>query len=116
MQQTAVVIANGASLSGAVDLQGYILTGIVMPAAWTAASLTFAGAPSNEQSGEAGTFVPIYDDAGTEYTVSADTSRVLQIDPVKLAGVRWLKVRSGTSGTPVNQDAARTLYLILRND
>jgi hypothetical protein len=115
MQQANVVIANGASLSGEIDLQHFLPCGIIMPSAWTAASLTFAGAPENGAGG-AGTFVPITNDAGTEYTVTVAASKAVMIDPVKLAGVRYLKIRSGTSSAAVTQGADRTLNVILRNE
>jgi hypothetical protein len=114
MDQTAVVIAVDESLSTVADLQHYLVCGVVMPDTWTAANLTFEGAGTDADGGP-GAFYPIFDDAGVEYEVVADAATVIQIDPVKLAGVRWLKVRSGTSGTPVDQLLAdRTVQLVLR--
>lgn len=106
-----VTIANGASLSGEVDLEGFALVGIIMPAAWTAAVLTFAAA-----SGSGGTFNPVYDDAGVEVSAQAAAARSIGVDSaaVALASFRFLKVRSGTSGAAVNQDADRTITLVLK--
>ena len=101
------VIANGASLSGAVTMTGGRLARITMPAAWTAASLTF------QASSDGATYGDLYDKDGVEYTVSAAASREIIIPLVDFLGVAYLKVRSGTSGTPVNQGAARTLKLVL---
>jgi hypothetical protein len=103
----AATIANGASLSGAISLRGGRLSAIQMPAAWTAANLTF------QTSFDGATFADAYDDVGNELTVSATISRVLQLDPSKWVGVQYIKVRSGTSASPVAQGAARTLQLIL---
>ena len=103
-----VVIASGASLSGVLSLVGKTLTDIIMPSAWTAANLTFQYSDS-----ENGTFVDMYDDAGTEYLVVAGASRGISLDPRAFVGKNFLKIRSGTSGTPVNQGAARTLTCIL---
>lgn len=36
-----VTIANGGTQSGAIDMRGHVITGIAMPAAWTAADLRF---------------------------------------------------------------------------
>lgn len=106
-----VTIANGASLSSEVDLGGYALTAIQMPTAWTAASLTFQAATAS-----GGTFQDVYDDLGNEITVQAAASRCIGIDAVAgaLAPLRFIKIRSGTSATPVNQGADRTLILILK--
>ena len=103
---TSVVIANGASLSGVADLTGFMLAGIQMPSAWTAASLTF------QVSLDGTTFQDMYATDGTEVTVTgAAASRFLAFVPSDFAGARYLKVRSGTSGSAVTQGAARTLVL-----
>jgi hypothetical protein len=107
-----VTIANGAALSGAVDTRGATIEAIEMPAAWTAADLTFQAADS-----ETGTFSDVYDALGGEITVVVAASRTVTIqDPFdyNMRGLRYVKVRSGTSGTPVNQAGARTLYLICK--
>ncbi len=106
-----VTIANGESLSGEVDLAGFKLAIIQMPAAWTAANLTFQVATAT-----GGTFQNLYDDGGTEVSVTAAVSRAISLDNnvVNLAAARFIKIRSGTSGTPVAQGAARTITLILK--
>jgi len=100
-------IANGASLSGAVDLTAYRLFAIVMPASWTAASLTFQVSPDGTN------YADLYDDTGSEVTFTAAASRVIQnTNPGRWLGFRYIKVRSGTSGSAVNQAAARTLTIV----
>ena len=117
----SVTIANGASLSPSVvlragtDDKGYDLPtgcrlfGIVMPAAWTAANLTFQVSHDGVT-----TWNNLYDANGNEVTITASTSRYIALDPVVFAGVQFLKVRSGTSGTAVNQGQEVILQLILR--
>lgn len=111
-----VVIANGASLSSAADLTPYIAIGsptpiaIIMPAAWTAASITMQFSTDG-----CTTFNNAYIQAGTEYTVtSPNASEYIILTPSDLVGVNCLKVRSGTSGSPVNQGAARTLNILIK--
>lgn len=108
LEELTVTIANGASLSGAVSLAGLLLVGIVMPASWTAADLTF------QASRDGSTYNNVYDEGGLEVTVDAAVSRHIVIDPARFAGCEYLKVRSGTSGVAVNQAAARSLVLIVR--
>lgn len=106
-------IANGASQSSVVDLHAVDLLAIQMPAAWTAANLTFLGSADNV------TFDPVKDSGGTEITVTAAASTYIVLSDVlqpELKGVRYLKIRSGTAGAPVNQGAARTLVLITEAD
>ena len=107
-----VSIANAASLSGEIDVRQYALMGIIMPSAWTTATLTFQG---SDKSG--GTFVNLYDDVATEIEVQAAASRGVGVDSfaAALAAFPWIKIRSGTSGTPVNQAAARTLLLVVKS-
>ena len=113
-------IALGASLTAAIplaqvdsttniNLNGMRLFGIVMPAAWTAANLTF------QASADGTTYSNMYNSDGTELTVTASTSRYIYLDPAIFASVQFLKIRSGTAGTPVNQEAARTIGLVLRS-
>lgn len=105
---TDAVIAEGAALSGAINLGGASLAGFQMPADWTAANLTFQGSATGE------TFYNLYDKNGNEVTVIAADDRYIQVDVADFAGIKHLKVRSGTSGSAVNQVAARTIVLVLR--
>lgn len=102
-------IANAASLSGAIDLAGFSQVGLVMPAAWTAANLTFQGCDTL-----GGTYQDIYDSAGNELTVIAAASRCIADIP-ELAPFRFIKIRSGTSGTPVSQGASRDIIVVAKS-
>ncbi len=102
----SAAIANGESLSAAVDLGAYRLSSIIMPAAWTAAGLTFQGSIDGV------TFGNMKSEGGTELAWTVAASDFLYSTPLNFWGVRFIKVRSGTAGTPVNQGAARTLTLI----
>lgn len=104
---TATIALDG-NLSAEVDLGGYTLAAISMPAAWDAANLTFQAATAT-----GGTFQNVYDSAGNELTVTAAASYVITDIP-ELAPLRFIKIRSGTSSSPVTQTAARTITLILK--
>ena len=105
--ETPVTIANGTSLSASVDLGANRVFGVVMPAAWTAAGLTFQG------SSDGINFFDLFDDGGTEVSVTVAASKfVVLAAPVKMLSVRWIKVRSGTTGSPVNQGADRIVKLV----
>lgn len=107
---TATILIN-ASLSDVLDVGGHKLAAIIMPAAWTTAGLSVVGCDT-----ASGTFLPVYDDLGTEITITAAASRIISIDSVagSLAQLAFIKLRSGTSGSPVTQAAARTLKLLLK--
>jgi hypothetical protein len=89
-----VTIANGASLSGAAEIGQGTLVGIQLPTL-TNASLSFQGSHD-----------------GVTYVEVVDASAAAVAYGV--AGVPFLKVRSGTSGSPVAQGAARTISLIVK--
>jgi hypothetical protein len=102
----SATIANGASLSAAIDLgDSRALAAIVMPASWTTANPTFQASPDGTS------YFDVYD-GGAERSVTASTSRVISVAIVDWLGLLYLKIRSGTSGTPVTQGADRTLTLI----
>ena len=103
-------IANGQSLSGALNLGGLRLFGVVMPSGWTPANLTFQMSPDG-----GATWSNVFDSAGNEVIATAGSSRFVAIDPTNFAAIQWIQVRSGTSGTPVAQGADRALSLILRS-
>jgi len=108
VETRTVVIANGASLSGAVDLGGRKLAAIVMPDTWTAAALTFQASPDGV------TYYNVYDGATERsLTVAASYYSALNVSS-GWVGIRWLKIRSGTASVPVNQAAARTLTLVIQ--
>lgn len=96
-----VTILSGAAL-GASFIGDGRLVAIQMPAAWTAANLTFQG------SMDGATYCDMYDNSGTEVNIPAGASQYILIPDLKAA---WIKVRSGTTGTPVNQGADRVIQL-----
>lgn len=100
-----LTIANGTSLSPAIDLADDRLHTIMMPAAWTAANLTF------QVSADGVSFIDLFNAAG-EVVVTAAAARALALDQAMFPAFRHVKIRSGTAGVPVNQVAARDLTLL----
>lgn len=104
----AVIPLNG-SLSGAVDLSAGVLVGVYMPAAWTAADLSFLAC-----SIPGGPYLNVFDEFGVERKVAAAASRYIPLAASDWIGVENLQIRSGISGAAVAQAAARTLKLVLQ--
>lgn len=100
-------ITNGQSLSAAVEVQGK-LVGLIVPAAWTAAGLSFQGSIDGTN------FFDIYDDGVERQIASANVAinRLLSLDLNDWLPVQWIKVRSGTAAVPVAQGALRNIVLI----
>jgi hypothetical protein len=61
------------------------------------------------------TFNNVHDEAGAEISVTVAASRFIGLDAaaLELSGVEYLKVRSGTSGAPVNQGGERAILLAI---
>jgi hypothetical protein len=102
------VIASGGSLSAAVDLFGYSLVGLIMPAEWTTANITM------QNSLDGTTFNNVYDYLGAEYTANAAAARFIALQPGDVIGLQSIKLRSGTAAVAVNQVAARTIKIVVR--
>lgn len=105
-EREAVTILSGASLTSGLNLGGRIPTGIYMSAAWTAAALTF------QASLDGVTWYNVQTESA-ELSVTTTSAVYVAFDPTRFFGVKWLKVRSGTAGVPVNQAADRALVLML---
>jgi hypothetical protein len=100
-------IASGQSLSDALRIALEItLIGLIMPAAWDAADITF------QASWDGSTYRDLFTQDGTEVTVTAAAGQTYYINNTSIRAFPYLKLRSGTTALPVNQTAARTITLI----
>lgn len=103
------VIASGQSLSGAVQLGSMRMFAIVVPSGWTTANITF-------QSSIDGTnWAEVYDSSGAEVTFTVGASPpyfVQNLDASQFLGTQYLKIRSGTAASPVNQASGATLTIV----
>ncbi len=119
-----VTIASGSALTAALALDsisgvsqddnvvpqkiGMRLGGLIMPAAWTAANLTF------QVSADGIAFADLHDKYDNEIVVTVTANNAYLFDLADWITFPWLKIRSGTSAVPVNQTASRGLTLLLR--
>jgi hypothetical protein len=108
---TATIPINTA-ISGVVVLGAFSVLIIEMPAGWDAADMTFQVSSDNS------TWRDYYANAAgvlTEYKLTGPAaSKAYAMPPADFAAAQYLKVRSGTSASPVNQTAARTINLVAR--
>ena len=102
----AAIAASG-NLSSQVDIGPGRLVGLIVPSAWTAANITF------QVSADGGaTWNNLFTYLGAEFTVVSVVGQFNAIDPTLLKGVVSIKVRSGTSGSPVTQTSAVSVTLV----
>lgn len=99
------VIAANASLSDTFYPGGRTFIKIETPEI-TSATLSF-----QVQLYDDGNFVNLYDDEGNEVTVGSAFTAARAIPVPWLATFYAFKIRSGTSGSPVNQAAQRTFIV-----
>lgn len=100
-------ITSGQSLSAAVEIVAQRPVKLNMPAAWTAASITF------QVSTDGSTFRDLYDVGGTEYALTVAASRCVILNPDTFTGAKAIKVRSGPTGAAVNQGADRAIEIVI---
>lgn len=99
----SVGIANGQTVSEAINCGGMALTGIKFPAAFTGTAVTFQMCDTID-----GTYVPVYNAAGAvSYTIAQ--GRYYAIDPKDFQGIKFLKIVSGSA-----EGAGRTLVVSMK--
>ena len=108
LQRRTASITSGQSLSASVDIKDQPIVAIQMPSTWTTANLTFQG------SSDGTNFFNVYNMEGDEFTVTVAASRYVVLSPFEFQWARYIKIRSGTSGAPVNQAGDRTLVIVTR--
>lgn len=102
-------IANGESLSAAVDVLGYEVVAIEQPANCEGTVFTFQGSVD-------GVVFANIRDATAELSIakSATAAEVIQFGrTASLRGYKFIKVRTGTAASPTNQTGAATLKISL---
>lgn len=106
----SVTLASGSSLSGTINLGGLRLFGLTIPAAWTAAALSFQVSP------DAGAnWYELMGPDGAAVTLAPQTSCCMMLDPKFFAPFQYIRLRSGLAAAPVAQGADRMLNLFLRS-
>jgi hypothetical protein len=109
----STVINSGTALSATVNLSSLVLVGIQLPAAWDAANITFLHSTDNS------TFQSVFGPTAEYALTSPAANLYITVDGAAAAAnvsralTHWVQIRSGTSATPVNQTANRTLTLVL---
>jgi hypothetical protein len=118
IEYLTATIASGTSLSGAVNFGAKTLVGIVMPSSWTAPDLAFQVSP------DGGTTLTRCSSPILPPPMRFRPSRCIR-RPLRNSssatrpngrGINIVKVRSGTSGTLVNQGSTAAITLVVRGN
>lgn len=106
----STIIADGAFLSSPVTLNRRPILSVLVPSGWDDADMTF------QVSMDGLTYYELIDEDGSAVFLDVVASRMVRLTNLdQWAGYKYMKIRSGTSGTPVNQSGAVTIYLTVRD-
>lgn len=100
------VIAAGQSLSTIEEPDYALPVGLFVPAGWTTAPITFRASHNGS------TFFDLYDEFGAEVSIASAVAGRYYDLPASLKGPLFLRVRSGTAASPVNQASGVTLQIL----
>jgi hypothetical protein len=101
-------IASGQTKSSIIDAEHLSLRGLLMPAAFTGATMTFEVSDKAD-----GTFIPLVDESGAAVSVTVTQSEGVALDTAsrELGAFRFLKLVSGSA-----EAAAREIICILKEE
>lgn len=109
-------IAAGAAVSDIVDLWGKRLVGFIMPAAWTAADISFSVAyGADEGIGGETTYRDLYDQSGNRVKIVVVAAHQIGFNKDTMSilrGVRHLKFQSINTGTGAAENQAVAALII----
>ncbi len=106
-----VTIPNGTSTSGLLNINDRRIVAVLMPAAWTAAAITF-----DVLAADGVTWTHLVDEANAEVSVvsaACQANQVIAIKTAPLRGLGTMRLRSGVAAGYVNQAAERIVTLLL---
>jgi len=107
----SLTIANGEAVTEAFEMANHAGGIVLMPAAWTAASIGFQISTT-----AGGTFYPLYDSDGSLVEISSPAVDNAYSIPAEVFGAAWVKLWSQDgAASDTNQGAERTIGVILKS-
>lgn len=94
-----VTIDNGETKSAVLDTSSNVITGIIAPATFDGSQITLEVSDS-----ASGTFVPLLNSDGTDYTLVVAASQAVIVVPQFVAGWRFLKFVADVTQTGTDTD------------
>ena len=116
-------IANGAATSDAVQVLFREVVGIVIPSAWTAAGVAFTMSPDGgttyypvkrPEVGTTNAPIPVKNLELLAADIPTGTATFIPLPAEWFKGATHIKVLSQTTGSGVNQGAARSVLVVMR--
>lgn len=105
-----MTIANGAAVSGVIDMRFFSGMTVHMPAAWTAASIGFQVCDTAD-----GTFLPLYDKSAAIVEIDGPAVDIAYAAPAEIFASLYVKLWSQDgAAADTNQGAERALIVTLK--
>lgn len=102
-QTYTATITGSTTTSDAIQLNGFGIVGIMLPAALTSTVMTLTGSQDDV------TYTALYNTSGTQLSFTVAASRIVLFTPGDLIGLRYIKLVAGTS-----EGADRSIQVISR--
>lgn len=100
---TALIdVSESATVSSAIQLDGVVPIGIILPAAFTGTAMKF------QFSHDDVTYTALYNTSGTEVSITVGTSRWIGLDKEDFLGAKSIKLVSGST-----EAADRSIIVVL---
>ena len=90
-QTQTVTVSSGQTTSDAVNLNGFGMVGLILPAALTSTTMTFTGSQDNV------TFTALYNVVATQLAITVAASRIILFSPGDFVGVNFLQLVTGSA-------------------
>lgn len=90
-QTQTVTVANGATTSDAVNLNGFGMVGLILPSALTSTAMTFTGSQDGTN------YSALYNVAGTQLAITIAASRIVLFSPGDFVGINFVKLIAGSA-------------------
>lgn len=103
-QTQTVTVASGNTTSDNVNLNGFGMVGLILPAALTSTAMTFTGSQDGTN------FTALYNTAGTQLAITIAASRLVLFSPGDFVGINFVQLITGTA-----EGADRSIKVISRS-
>lgn len=103
-QTSTQTISSGQTVSDNIQLKGFGMVGLIMPATLTSTTMTFNGSQDGTN------FSSLYNVSGTQLSITVAASRIILFSPGDFVGINYLQLVGGTA-----EGGDRTIQVISRS-
>jgi hypothetical protein len=90
-QTQQVTVASGNTTSDTINLNGFGMVGLILPAALTSTTMTFTGSQDGVN------FTSLYNVVGTQLAITIAASRLILFSPGDFVGINYVQLVTGSA-------------------